>query len=215
MSVKIWARLFYNVGRLRINIATSLSLGNRIALCSGTVLFVACTYGMSTVQFSHLRPIPLGLHRIALASCEAAEKPSTQPTRPCCKQGCCGSTGSHPPGEDSSNIDWNDLPPLTPAVEERIKKEISQYKVVLFMKGTASKPACKYSRHAIDILKESRAPIIHTVNVLEDPDLRVGIKRFSKYPYIPQLYVSGQFVGGLETLVMMRENGSLKNLLAE
>ncbi|CDR94546.1 GLUTAREDOXIN, putative [Babesia bigemina] len=108
---------------------------------------------------------------------------------------------------------------LTAAAEARvssqqtIRHEISHYPVVLFMKGNASKPACKFSRHALDILKASRVPTIRTVNVLEDPELRAGIKRFSDYPYIPQLYVRGVFIGGLEKLIAMHEDGSLKKCI--
>eukprot|EP00371_Babesia_bovis_P002347 XP_001610994.1 hypothetical protein [Babesia bovis T2Bo] len=75
--------------------------------------------------------------------------------------------------KESCSDDTKDsaLPELKPETEQKIKEEITKYNVVLFIKGTANKPACKYSRQAIDILKESRAPIIRTVNVLDDPDL--------------------------------------------
>ncbi|KAK1936477.1 hypothetical protein X943_003722 [Babesia divergens] len=105
---------------------------------------------------------------------------------------------------------------LAPEAEARvsvIKREISEYDVVLFMKGNASKPACKFSRQALDILKTSKVPIIRTVDVLESQELRSGIKIFSNYPYIPQLYVRKTFIGGLEKILDMYNDGSLHKLL--
>ncbi|EDO07426.2 Glutaredoxin family protein [Babesia bovis T2Bo] len=107
-----------------------------------------------------------------LATCEASCG-NTTPIKPtCCKQNCCASCVTEQSKESCSD-DTKDsaLPELKPETEQKIKEEITKYNVVLFIKGTANKPACKYSRQAIDILKESRAPIIRTVNVLDDPDL--------------------------------------------
>lgn len=102
---------------------------------------------------------------------------------------------------------------IAPEAEARIRREISEYDVVLFMKGNASKPACKFSRQALDILKTSKVPIIRTVDVLESQELRSGIKIFSNYPYIPQLYVRKTFIGGLEKMLDMYNDGSLHKLL--
>ncbi|GFE54241.1 glutaredoxin [Babesia ovis] len=151
-----------------------------------------------------------------ITQCETIDDKGENSKGSCCKGGCCGAGPSEPlPETSEEDVGVADLPELTPAAERRIREEISQYKIVLFMKGTANKPACKFSRQAMDILKESRAPVIRTVNVLEDPELRAGIKRFSNYPNIPQLYVKGQFVGGLQTLLLMRENGTLKDIISE
>eukprot|EP00375_Theileria_parva_P003571 XP_766256.1 hypothetical protein [Theileria parva strain Muguga] len=99
--------------------------------------------------------------------------------------------------------------------DSKIKFEIETYEVVLFMKGTARKPACGFSKQALDILKALKIDTIRTVNVLEDEDVRNGLKAYSKYPYIPQLYVRGKFVGGLEKITKMFSDGSLEKLLRD
>uniref|UniRef100_A0A3B0MFV6 Glutaredoxin, putative n=1 Tax=Theileria annulata TaxID=5874 RepID=A0A3B0MFV6_THEAN len=104
---------------------------------------------------------------------------------------------------------------LTDRAFEKIKFEIETYEVVLFMKGTAKEPACGFSRQALDILKVLKVDTIRTVNVLQDEDVRNGIKAYSKYPYIPQLYVRGKFVGGLEKISKMFSDGSLEKLLRD
>ena len=85
----------------------------------------------------------------------------------------------------------------------------------LFMKGNASFPQCGFSGRAIQILKacgvEPKA--IKTVNVLEDPEIRAGIKDYSNWPTIPQLYVKGEFIGGSDIMMEMYENGELQQVL--
>jgi monothiol glutaredoxin len=98
-------------------------------------------------------------------------------------------------------------------VKEWIQKTVTDHQVVLFMKGTAQFPQCGFSGRAIQLLKASGAENIVTVNVLEDPDVRQGIKEFSNWPTIPQLYVKGEFVGGSDILSEMYENGELQSLL--
>jgi len=86
---------------------------------------------------------------------------------------------------------------------------------VLFMKGTASFPQCGFSGRAIQILKAVGVDTknIATVNVLEDPEIRQGIKDYSHWPTIPQLYVNGEFVGGSDIMMEMYESGELKQLV--
>ena len=98
-------------------------------------------------------------------------------------------------------------------VQEWIKQTVTEHPVVLFMKGTAQFPQCGFSGRAIQLLKASGAENIVTVNVLEDADVRQGIKEFSNWPTIPQLYVKGEFIGGSDILTEMYENGELKMLL--
>ncbi|UKJ88150.1 hypothetical protein MACJ_000593 [Theileria orientalis] len=104
---------------------------------------------------------------------------------------------------------------LTDKALEKIKFEIGTYEVVLFMKGTARKPLCGFSKQALDILKTLKIETIRTVNVLEDQELRNGLKIYSKYPNFPQLYVRGEFVGGLEKMHKMYSDGTLQKFIKE
>lgn len=102
-------------------------------------------------------------------------------------------------------------------VNERIDQLVKGNEVLLFMKGTASFPQCGFSGRAIQILKacglDSKA--IQTVNVLEDPEIRAGIKDYSNWPTIPQLYVKGEFIGGSDIMMEMYENGELQQVLGK
>jgi len=98
--------------------------------------------------------------------------------------------------------------------QERIKQIIEENSIVLFMKGTAQFPMCGFSGRAIQILKACGAENVVTVNVLEDDDIRQGIKAFSNWPTIPQLYVKGELIGGSDILMEMYEAGELQPLLA-
>jgi len=98
-------------------------------------------------------------------------------------------------------------------VQEFIRETVTQHPVVLFMKGTAQFPQCGFSGRAIQILKGCGVKKLITVNVLEDDEVRQGIKEFSNWPTIPQLYVSGEFIGGSDIMNEMNENGELKTLL--
>lgn len=99
-------------------------------------------------------------------------------------------------------------------VQTWIKETVTQNPVVLFMKGTAQFPQCGFSGRAIQLLKANGAVNIVTINVLEDPAVRQGIKDFSNWPTVPQLYVKGEFVGGSDIMNEMHESGELKTLLA-
>ena len=97
---------------------------------------------------------------------------------------------------------------------ERIQSEISENPVMLYMKGTAMFPQCGFSARVVQILNHLEVPF-KTANVLEDADLRDGIKGFSNWPTIPQLYVKGEFVGGCDIVTEMFQSGELATMLAD
>lgn len=99
-------------------------------------------------------------------------------------------------------------------VFRQIEKEIKENDVVLFMKGTAVFPQCGFSAAVVQILSQSGVPF-KDINVLEDNTLRQGIKDFSDWPTIPQLYVKGEFIGGCDIIREMYANGELQQLLAQ
>ena len=98
-------------------------------------------------------------------------------------------------------------------VQSWIKQTVTDNPVVLFMKGTAQFPQCGFSGRAIQILKACGAQNIVTINVLEDAVVRQGIKFYSNWPTIPQLYIKGEFVGGSDIMGEMYESGELKALI--
>ena len=97
---------------------------------------------------------------------------------------------------------------------ERIQSEITENAVMLYMKGNAMFPQCGFSARVVQILTHLGVPF-QTANVLEDAELRDGIKQFSNWPTIPQLYVKGEFVGGCDIVTEMFQSGELASLLAE
>jgi monothiol glutaredoxin len=97
--------------------------------------------------------------------------------------------------------------------KDRIDEILKKNDVVLFMKGTALFPQCGFSSRAISILDHLGVPF-ETVDVLADQDIRAGIKDYSDWPTIPQLYVKGEFVGGSDIMMEMFESGELKQLVA-
>ena len=99
-------------------------------------------------------------------------------------------------------------------VFDRIQSEISEAPVMLYMKGTAMFPQCGFSARVVQILTHLGVPF-KTANVLEDAELREGIKQFSQWPTIPQLYVKGEFVGGCDIITEMFQSGELETLMAE
>ena len=98
--------------------------------------------------------------------------------------------------------------------QERIKQTVTSNSVVLFMKGTPTFPQCGFSAKAIQLLKASGATEVATVNVLEDADIRQGIKEYANWPTIPQLYVNGEFIGGSDIMNEMYQSGELRQVLA-
>jgi len=100
------------------------------------------------------------------------------------------------------------------SIHDQIAQEITENPVVLFMKGTPDFPQCGFSGQVVQILEYVGAPF-KGINVLEDPELRQGIKEFSNWPTIPQLYVKGEFVGGCDIVREMFQSGELAAHLAE
>ncbi|MFN4004974.1 MAG: Grx4 family monothiol glutaredoxin [Hylemonella sp.] len=99
--------------------------------------------------------------------------------------------------------------------QQRIDELVKNNDILLFMKGTASFPMCGFSGRAVQILKACGVDPkrIRTVNVLEDDAIRQGIKEYSNWPTIPQLYVKGEFIGGSDIMMEMYESGELQKLL--
>ncbi|MBV8915211.1 MAG: Grx4 family monothiol glutaredoxin, partial [Acetobacteraceae bacterium] len=95
---------------------------------------------------------------------------------------------------------------MTTPVFERIHNDVSSNKVMLYMKGNAMFPQCGFSARVVQILTHLGVPF-QTANVLEDPELREGIKQFSNWPTIPQLYVNGDFIGGCDIVTEMYQSG--------
>src|SRR5213594_2749006 len=98
--------------------------------------------------------------------------------------------------------------------QERIKQQVTGNPVVLYMKGTPQFPQCGFSANAVQILKACGVDQVFTVNVLEEPEIRQGIKEYANWPTIPQLYVNGEFVGGSDIMREMYQSGELHKLLA-
>jgi monothiol glutaredoxin len=98
-------------------------------------------------------------------------------------------------------------------VQSWIKQTVTDNQVVLFMKGTAQFPQCGFSGRAVQILKACGVQDLVTINVLDDADVRQGIKDYSNWPTIPQLYVKGEFIGGSDIMGEMYESGELKSLI--
>jgi monothiol glutaredoxin len=98
--------------------------------------------------------------------------------------------------------------------QQRIDELVKSNRVVLFMKGNAQFPMCGFSGRAVQVLKACGVTDLKTVNVLEDEDIRQGIKAYANWPTIPQLYVNGEFVGGSDIMMEMYESGELQPMLA-
>ena len=99
-------------------------------------------------------------------------------------------------------------------VQDRIKAQLSSHPIVLYMKGTPQSPMCGFSATVVQLLSAAGVTEAVTVNVLEDPEIREGIKQFANWPTIPQLYVNGEFVGGCDIVREMFQSGELQQLIA-
>jgi monothiol glutaredoxin len=99
-------------------------------------------------------------------------------------------------------------------VQQRIDELVKGNHVVLFMKGTAQFPQCGFSGRAVQVLKACGVSDLKTFNVLEDEEVRQGIKDYAQWPTIPQLYVGGEFVGGSDIMMEMYQSGELQQLLS-
>jgi len=98
--------------------------------------------------------------------------------------------------------------------QQRIDQIVKGHRVVLFMKGTAQFPMCGFSGRAVQVLKAAGCSDLATVNVLEDEEIRQGIKAYANWPTIPQLYINGEFIGGSDIMMEMYESGELQQALA-
>jgi monothiol glutaredoxin len=98
--------------------------------------------------------------------------------------------------------------------QQRIDQMVKGNRVVLFMKGTAQFPMCGFSGRAMQLLNACGVSDLTTVNVLEDEEIRQGIKQYANWPTIPQLYVNGEFVGGSDIMMEMYQSGELQQALA-
>ncbi len=99
-------------------------------------------------------------------------------------------------------------------IQDRIRQQVETNPVVLYMKGSPQFPQCGFSSRAAQILNGCGINDFLAVNVLTDPELREGIKAFSNWPTIPQLYIHGQFVGGSDIMMDLYQKGELQTLLA-
>src|SRR5262245_1366821 len=99
------------------------------------------------------------------------------------------------------------------SIQDVIKGQVTGNRVVLYMKGTPDFPQCGFSANAVGILRACGIDGMFTVNVLEEPEIREGIKAYANWPTIPQLYVNGEFVGGSDIMTEMYRSGELKKLL--
>ena len=98
-------------------------------------------------------------------------------------------------------------------VQELIKEQVSSYPVVLYMTGTPESPQCGFSANVVQVLNACGVSGLFTVNVLADPEIRQGIKDFSNWPTVPQLYIHGEFIGGSDIVTELYKNGGLKRML--
>jgi monothiol glutaredoxin len=98
-------------------------------------------------------------------------------------------------------------------VQQLIKEQVTSHPVALYMKGTPQFPQCGFSATVVQILKACGVTDFFSVNVLENPEIRNGIKDFANWPTIPQLYVNGEFVGGCDIMKEMYQDGELQKLL--
>jgi len=101
------------------------------------------------------------------------------------------------------------------SVFQRIQSEVGRHPILLFMKGTPQYPMCGFSSRAVSALMEAGARGIHTINVLEDPEIRANLPRWSHWPSFPQLFVHGELIGGCDITLELYESGELARMVAE
>lgn len=101
---------------------------------------------------------------------------------------------------------------MTPELKERIDSLVNQNKIMVFMKGNKLMPQCGFSNNVVQILNTLGIPF-ETVDILADQELRQGIKEYSNWPTIPQVYINGEFVGGSDVMIELYQNGELQQLV--
>jgi len=102
---------------------------------------------------------------------------------------------------------------MSAEIQKRIKEQVTTHPVVLYMKGSPQFPQCGFSANAVRILNALGVKELFTVDVLQDADIRQGIKEYANWPTIPQLYIKGEFVGGSDIMTEMYQSGELKQML--
>lgn len=101
------------------------------------------------------------------------------------------------------------------SVQEQIKAEVEGHPIVLFMKGTPQFPMCGFSSRSVQALKAAGADSFHTVNVLEQAEIRANLPRYSDWPTFPQLFINGELIGGCDITVELLDSGELARMVAE
>jgi len=104
---------------------------------------------------------------------------------------------------------------MSTEIKQRIQEQVTTHPVVLYMKGSPQFPQCGFSANAVGILNALGVKDLFTVDVLQDPEIRNGIKEYANWPTIPQLYIKGEFVGGSDIMTEMYQSGELKQLLTK
>jgi monothiol glutaredoxin len=100
------------------------------------------------------------------------------------------------------------------SIQDKIRETVTHHPIVLYMKGSPQFPMCGFSASAVQVLKASGAEGIFTVDVLQDEEVRQGIKEYANWPTIPQLYIKGEFIGGADIIREMYQSGELQQLIA-
>ena len=100
------------------------------------------------------------------------------------------------------------------SVQDTIRQQVEGHPIVLYMKGSPQFPQCGFSATATQLLKMNGAQDVFTVDVLQNPEIREGIKQYANWPTIPQLYVNGEFVGGCDIMKELAQSGELQKIVA-
>jgi monothiol glutaredoxin len=103
---------------------------------------------------------------------------------------------------------------MNPIIQTKIEGQISNNKIMIYMKGTPNAPQCGFSAATVQIFRSFGTPF-ETADILQDPDLRQGIKEFSNWPTIPQVYINGEFIGGCDIVMEMHKRGELEPIAKE
>lgn len=101
---------------------------------------------------------------------------------------------------------------MTPELKDRLDSLLKENKILVFMKGSKLMPQCGFSNNVVQILNAVGAPF-QTIDVLEDPEIRQGIKEYSTWPTIPQVYINGEFVGGSDIMIELYQKGELQQMV--
>ena len=101
------------------------------------------------------------------------------------------------------------------SVMRKIRDEVEKHPIVLFMKGTPQFPMCGFSARTVQALQDAGVEDLHTVNVLEDPEIRANLPRYSNWPTFPQLFLHGELIGGCDITLELHESGELARMVSE